>query len=50
MSQQEFWNGKFSKADYFYGTKANEFLVSKVSLFNNYKNKQHKKKSLLLYL
>lgn len=37
MSQQEFWNGKFSKADYFYGTKANEFLASKIDLFKNYK-------------
>ena len=26
MSQQVFWNNKFSKVDYFYGTKANEFL------------------------
>ena len=37
MSQQEFWNGKFSKADYFYGRKANEFLASKIDLFKNYK-------------
>ena len=37
MSQQEFWNGKFSKADYFYGTKANEFLASKIDLFKNHK-------------
>ena len=37
MNQQEFWNGKFSKADYFYGTKANEFLASKIKLFNNHK-------------
>ena len=37
MSQQEFWNGKFSKADYFYGTKANEFLASKIKLFTNHK-------------
>lgn len=37
MSQQEFWNGKFSKADYFYGTKANEFLASNIGLFKNHK-------------
>ena len=37
MSQQEFWNGKFSKADYFYGTKANEFLDSNISLLKNHK-------------
>ena len=37
MSQQIFWNGKFSKADYFYGTKANEFLASKLELFNKHK-------------
>ena len=37
MSQQEFWNGKFSKADYFYGTKANEFLVLNISLLKNHK-------------
>ena len=37
MSQQEFWNGKFSKADYFYGTKANEFLASNISLLKNHK-------------
>ena len=37
MSQQEFWNGKFSKADYFYGTKANEFLASNIELFKNHK-------------
>jgi 2-polyprenyl-3-methyl-5-hydroxy-6-metoxy-1,4-benzoquinol methylase len=37
MSQKEFWNGKFSKADYFYGTKANEFLSSNLQLLNNHK-------------
>lgn len=37
MSQQIFWNGKFSKADYFYGTKPNEFLASKIDLFKNQK-------------
>lgn len=37
MSQQEFWNGKFSKADYFYGIKANEFLASNISLLKNHK-------------
>ena len=37
MSQQIFWNGKFSKADYFYGIKPNEFLASKIDLFNNHK-------------
>lgn len=37
MSQQIFWNGKFSKADYFYGTKANEFLASKIELIKNKK-------------
>lgn len=37
MSQQIFWNGKFSKADYFYGTKPNQFLASKIKLFKNHK-------------
>jgi hypothetical protein len=37
MSQQIFWNGKFSKADYFYGTKPNKFLASKIELFDNHK-------------
>jgi 2-polyprenyl-3-methyl-5-hydroxy-6-metoxy-1,4-benzoquinol methylase len=37
MNQKEFWNGKFSKADYFYGTKANEFLSSNLQLLNNHK-------------
>lgn len=37
MSQQDFWNGKFSKADYFYGTKANDFLASNISLLKNHK-------------
>ena len=35
MSQQMFWNEKFSKADYFYGTKANKFLSSKIELMKN---------------
>ena len=38
MNQQEFWNIKFSKIDYFYGTKANEFLSSKIDLFTNHKS------------
>ena len=38
MSQQEFWNGKFSKADFFYGTNPNEFLASNLGLL-----KEHKK-------
>jgi 2-polyprenyl-3-methyl-5-hydroxy-6-metoxy-1,4-benzoquinol methylase len=37
MNQKEFWNSKFSKADYFYGTKANEFLSSNLQLLNNHK-------------
>ena len=37
MSQQEFWNGKFSKADFFYGTNPNEFLASNIELLNNHK-------------
>ena len=37
MSQQIFWNGKFSKADYFYGIKTNQFLASKIELFKNHK-------------
>ena len=37
MSQKEFWNGKFSKADYFYGTKPNEFLASQLELLKNHK-------------
>ena len=42
MSQQVFWNNKFSKVDYFYGTKANEFLASKIELI------KHKKTLLCL--
>ncbi|MDY0052564.1 MAG: methyltransferase domain-containing protein [Aliarcobacter sp.] len=42
MSQQVFWNNKFSKVDYFYGTKANEFLASKLELI------KHKKTLLCL--
>ena len=37
MSQKEFWNGKFSKVDYFYGTKPNEFLASQLELLKNHK-------------
>jgi cyclopropane fatty-acyl-phospholipid synthase-like methyltransferase len=37
MSQQEFWNKKFSGDDYFYGTKANEFLASNLGLLKNHK-------------
>ncbi|WP_368028906.1 cyclopropane-fatty-acyl-phospholipid synthase family protein [Arcobacter sp. s6] len=37
MSQQMFWNNKFSKVDYFYGTKPNEFLASKLDLIKDKK-------------
>lgn len=37
MSQQIFWNNKFSKVDYFYGTKPNEFLASKLELIKDKK-------------
>lgn len=37
MSQQEFWNGKFSKADFFYGTNPNEFLASNLELLKEHK-------------
>ena len=37
MSQQVFWNNKFSKVDYFNGTKPNEFLASKIELIKNKK-------------
>lgn len=37
MSQQEFWNGKFSKADFFYGVNPNEFLASNLELLKEYK-------------
>ena len=37
MSQQEFWNGKFSKADFFYGTNPNEFLASNLELIKSQK-------------
>lgn len=37
MSQQEFWNSKFSKADFFYGLNPNEFLASNIELLNNHK-------------
>lgn len=32
MSQQEFWNSKFSRDGYLYGIKANEFISSKTEL------------------
>lgn len=38
MSQQEFWNGKFLKADYFYGLNPNEFLASNIELLKNHKS------------
>lgn len=34
MNQQEFWNKKFSKDEFFYGKKPNEFLVSCISKFS----------------
>ena len=37
MSQQEFWNGKFSKADFFYGINPNEFLASNLELIKSQK-------------
>lgn len=37
MSQQEFWNSKFSKDDFFYGTNPNEFLASNLNLFKSNK-------------
>ncbi len=36
MNQQEFWNGKFSKADYFYGINPNDFLASNIELLKNH--------------
>lgn len=33
MSQQEFWNGKFSREGYLYGIKPNSFIASKVKSF-----------------
>lgn len=33
MSQQQFWNEKFAKDGYLYGTNPNEFLASKLNLF-----------------
>lgn len=33
MSQQEFWNGKFSRDGYLYGLKPNTFIASKIKLF-----------------
>ena len=37
MNQQEFWNTKFSKADYFYGINPNEFLASNMKILKNHK-------------
>lgn len=37
MSQQEFWNNKFSQADYFYGLNPNKFLASQINLLKNHK-------------
>ncbi len=33
MSQQEFWNSKFSRDGYLYGLKPNTFIASKIKLF-----------------
>lgn len=33
MSQQEFWNSKFSRDGYLYGLKPNSFIASKIKLF-----------------
>ncbi len=33
MSQQQFWNEKFAKDGYLYGSNPNEFLASKLNLF-----------------
>lgn len=33
MSQQKFWNSKFSRDGYLYGLKPNSFIASKVKLF-----------------
>ena len=33
MSQQEFWNEKFSREGYLYGLKPNTFIASKIKLF-----------------
>jgi SAM-dependent methyltransferase len=38
MSQQEFWNSKFSREGYLYGTKVNEFIASKIDLFTRKTN------------
>ena len=37
MSQQAFWNNKFSQADYFYGLNPNRFLASQINLLKNHK-------------
>lgn len=37
MSQQKFWNSKFSGDDFFYGINPNEFIASKIDLFKNHK-------------
>ncbi|RXJ84895.1 tellurium resistance protein [Arcobacter sp. CECT 8985] len=38
MTQQEFWNKKFSKEEFFYGDYANEFLISNKNLLKNAKS------------
>ena len=37
MSQQEFWNTKFSKDEFFYGIHPNKFLASQEEYFDNHK-------------
>ena len=34
MSQQEFWNNKFSRDGFLYGLKPNTFISSKIKLFD----------------
>ena len=36
MTQQQFWNNKFSNQDFFYGTNPNKFLASNLELFKDY--------------
>lgn len=38
MSQQEFWNSKFSRDGYLYGINPNEFLSSNINKFKNDSN------------
>jgi len=35
MSQQEFWNSKFSRKGFLYGTKPNTFIASKIKLLRD---------------